>query len=46
MSASRSLCVMKLGKDGEQVHLDNDGGVDPAYLIEIIHGIHNDGGDW
>jgi hypothetical protein len=44
-SASGSLCVMRAGEDGEQATLGH-GGMDPSYILDNIHGIKNDGGDW
>jgi len=45
-SASGTLCVMKAGPNGEQVHTSKNGGIDPDYIVETIKGIQNDGGDW
>ncbi len=44
-SASGTLCVMKAGENGEQVHREDDFGIDPAYLVATVN-IMNDGGDW
>lgn len=43
-SANGTLLVMRKGKDGEQVHI-NDGACDQEYQITTIN-IENDGGDW
>ena len=43
-SASGTLCVMRCGRDGEQVKL-NTQGVDPDYVLARVD-IPNDGGDW
>ena len=44
-SASGTLCVMRKDEDGQQPHLP-DHGVDPAFMVDTISGIPNDGGDW
>jgi hypothetical protein len=44
-SASGTLCVMRRGEDGEHAITDQEG-IDSAYLIDVIQGIDNDGGDW
>ena len=44
-SANGTLCVMRHGKNGEQVHTGTGEGVDSEYIITTIN-IHNDGGDW
>jgi hypothetical protein len=43
-SASGSLYVMKK-KNGKHA-VDSGGNIDSDYMVDIIHGIDNDGGDW
>jgi hypothetical protein len=43
-SANGQLCVMKVGADGERVYA-MDGGVDPAYTVDVVD-LPNEGGDW
>jgi hypothetical protein len=46
-SASGTLTVMRTGPDGGHVMLPPElGGVDQNYIVTIISGISNDGGDW
>ena len=44
-SASSTLNVMQSLPDGSH-GLTSDGGVDPQYIVAVIDGIPNDGGDW
>jgi len=44
-SASGTLCVMRCGKNGEQVTTSEYGGMDQEYIVTTIS-IPNDGGDW
>jgi|GEM_PF-987622 len=44
-SANGSLCVMGKDDKNNKVFLPNDC-ADEEYIIEIISGIENDGGDW
>ena len=39
------MAVMRYSEDGHAVHTVN-GGVDPDYQVDEIHGIDSDGGDW
>lgn len=43
-SASGTLCVMRLGEDGDKLRTA-DGGMDPSAVLTSIN-IPNDGGDW
>jgi hypothetical protein len=43
-SASGSLCVMKVGPDGERMYKGE--GVDHDYIVDHIHNLPNDGGDF
>lgn len=44
-SANGSLYVMRKKSDGHR-SLTGTGGMNPAYVVEKIGGIDNDGGDW
>lgn len=44
-SASGTLCVMRVDDKGEHAH-NKYGGIDHDFLVDTIHGIENDGGDW
>jgi hypothetical protein len=45
MSAEGALTVMRFGEDG-RVAITATGAIDPAYAVETIEGIPNDGGRW
>jgi acyl-CoA synthetase (NDP forming) len=45
-SASGALTVMRYPEGERNAAHTNSGGVDPDFIVDTIHGIDNDGGDW
>lgn len=45
-SASGTLTVMRRAWDGEPSFCGKGGTADKRYIVDVIRGIDNDGGDW